>query len=166
MVAGRQRLELFCCKSTAVIGASRAPLKARGILVPRSGAAFGDIDNDGDLDVLITTNNGPAHLYRNGQLDGNRGIRVRLVGTKSNRDAIGASVRLYSGSESISRMVKSGPSYLSQSELPVTFGMGKRDIAERLVIHWPGGRTEEYKNLRAGRRYECVEAKGIRESGG
>jgi enediyne biosynthesis protein E4 len=129
------------------------------------GAAFGDFDNDGDPDVLITTNNGPAHLYRNDQLAGNRGIRVRLVGTKSNRDAIGASVRLSRGSESSSRMVKSGSSYLSQSELPVTFGMGKRDIAERLVIHWPGGRTEEYKNLRAGRRYECVEAKGIRESG-
>jgi len=129
------------------------------------GAAFGDFDNDGDLDVLITTNNGPAHLYRNDQLAGNRGIRVRLVGTKSNRDAIGASVRLYRGSESSSRMVKSGSSYLSQSELPVTFGMGKRDIAERLVIHWPSGRTEEYKNLRTGRRYECVEAKSIRESG-
>ena len=114
----------------------------------------------------MTTNNGPAHLYRNDQLAGNRGIRVRLVGTKSNRDAIGASVRLYRGSESSSRMVKSGSSYLSQSELPVTFGMGKRDVAERLVIHWPSGRTEEYKNLRAGRRYECVEGKGIRESGG
>jgi len=130
------------------------------------GAAFGDFDNDGDPDVLITTNNGPAHLFRNDQLAGNRGIRLRLVGTKSNRDAIGASVRLYRGSESSSRMVKSGSSYLSQSELPVTFGMGKRDIAERLVIHWPSGRTEEYKNLRAGRRYECVEGKGIRESGG
>jgi enediyne biosynthesis protein E4 len=130
------------------------------------GAAFGDLDNDGDPDVLITTNNGPAHLFRNDQLAGNRSIRLRLVGTKSNRDAIGASVRLYRGSESSSRMVKSGSSYLSQSELPVTFGMGKRDIAERLVIHWPSGRTEEYKNLRAGRRFECVEAKGIRESGG
>jgi hypothetical protein len=130
------------------------------------GAAFGDFDNDGDPDVLITTNNGLAHLFRNDQLAGNRSIRLRLVGTKSNRDAIGASVRLYRGSESSSRMVKSGSSYLSQSELPVTFGMGKRDIAERLVIHWPSGRTEEYKNLRAGRRYECVEGKSIRESGG
>jgi len=129
------------------------------------GAAFGDFDNDGDLDVLITTNNGPAHLYRNDQMAGNRGIRIRLVGTKSNRDAIGASVRLYRGSESSSRMVKSGSSYLSQSELPVTFGMGKRDIAERLLIHWPSGRIEDYKNLRAGRRYECVEGSGIHEPG-
>jgi hypothetical protein len=127
------------------------------------GAAFGDFDNDGDLDVLITTNQGPAHLYRNDQLAGNRSIRVRLVGTKSNRDAIGAAVRLYRGSESSSRMVKSGSSYLSQSELPLTFGMGTRDVAERLVIRWPSGLTEEHKNLRAGRRYECVEGTGIRE---
>jgi hypothetical protein len=62
-------------------------------------------------------------------------------------------------------MVKSGSSYLSQSELPLTFGMGKRDVAERFVIHWPSGRTEEYKNLRAGRRYECVEGKNISEAG-
>jgi hypothetical protein len=125
------------------------------------GAAFGDFDNDGDLDVLITTNNGPAHLYRNDQIGGNRGIRIRLVGTKSNRDAIGATVRIYFGNESSSRTVKSGSSFLSQSELPVTFGVGKRDVAERLVIHWPSGRTEEYKNLRVGKRYEAVEGKGI-----
>ena len=127
------------------------------------GAAFGDFDNDGDLDVLITTNNGPAHLYRNDQMGGNRGIRIRLVGTKSNRDAIGATVRIYFGGESSSRTVKSGSSFLSQSELPVTFGVGKRDVAERLVIHWPSGRTEEHRNLRAGKRYEAVEQKGIRQ---
>jgi hypothetical protein len=111
------------------------------------------------------TNHGPAHLFRNDQLAGNRSIRVRLVGTKSNRDAIGASVRIYRGGEVSSRMVKSGSSYLSQSELPLTFGMGKRDMAERMVIHWPSGQTEEHKNLRAGRRYECVEGKRIREAG-
>ena len=128
------------------------------------GAAFGDFDNDGDLDVLITTNHGPAHLYRNDQLAGNRSLRVRLVGTKSNRDAIGATVRIFYGGETSSRMVKSGSSYLSQSELPITFGLGRRDAAERLVIHWPSGASEEYRNLRSGRRYECVEGKGIRES--
>ena len=127
------------------------------------GAAFGDFDNDGDLDVLVTTNQGPAHLYRNDQQGGNRGIRIRLVGTKSNRDAIGATVQLYRGTECSSRMVKSGSSYLSQSEIPLTFGMGMRETAERVVIQWPSGRTEEYKNLRAGKRYECVEGKGISE---
>jgi enediyne biosynthesis protein E4 len=127
------------------------------------GAAFGDFDNDGDLDVLITTNQGPAHLYRNDQIGGNRSLRVRLIGTKSNRDAIGAMLRIECAGETSSRMVKSGSSYLSQSELPVTFGLGKRDVADRLTIHWPSGRTEEYKNLHTGRRYECVEGKGIRE---
>jgi hypothetical protein len=124
--------------------------------------AFGDFDGDGDLDILITTNNGPAFLFRNDQLVGNRSIRVRLVGTKSNRDAIGASVRIFHGGTSQSRLVKGGSSYLSQSELPVTFGVGKRDRVERLVIQWPSGQTEEYKDLATGRSYECVEAKGIK----
>jgi hypothetical protein len=125
------------------------------------GLAYADFDRDGDLDLLLTTNNGPAYLYRNDQLAGNHSIRFRLVGTKSNRDAIGATVHIVSGGLSQSRTVKSGSSYLSQSELPVTFGLEKRDRAERAVILWPSGRTEEFKNLAAGRRYECVEGKGI-----
>jgi hypothetical protein len=133
------------------------------------GLAYGDFDRDGDLDLLITTNNGPAYLYRNDQTAGNRSIRIRLVGTKSNRDAIGAVVKIFhatsngmsNAASSQSRLVKGGSSYLSQSELPVTFGLGKRDKIDRLVIEWPSGRTEEYKSLAAGRAYECVEAKGI-----
>jgi enediyne biosynthesis protein E4 len=125
------------------------------------GLAYADFDRDGDLDLLLTTNDGPAYLYRNEQLAGNRVIRFRLVGTKSNRDAIGANVRIFHGSTSQSRMVKGGSSYLSQSELPVTFGLEKRDRIDRAVFDWPSGRTEEYKNLNAGRCYECVEGKGI-----
>jgi len=125
------------------------------------GLAYGDFDRDGDLDLLITTNNGPAYLYRNDQTAGNRSIRVHLVGTKSNRDAIGTAAKIFHGTSSQARLVKGGSSYLSQSELPVTFGLGKRDKIDRLVIEWPSGRTEEYKNLAAGRAYECVEAKGI-----
>jgi hypothetical protein len=128
------------------------------------GLAFGDFDRDGDLDLLITTNNGPAYLYRNDQLAGNRSTRVRLVGTKSNRDSIGALLKLSCGGVTQSRLIKGGSSYLSQSELPATFGVGKNDHAERLVIEWPSGRTEEYKNLAAGRAYECIEAKGINSS--
>jgi hypothetical protein len=130
------------------------------------GAAFGDFDRDGDLDVLITTNQGPAYLYRNDQNNGHHAIRFRLAGTKSNRDGIGAMVRVTSGGETGSRMVKSGSSYLSQSEMPVTFGLGRRDTVELAVVHWPSGRVEEFKNLRAGRMYECVEGKGIRDTGG
>jgi enediyne biosynthesis protein E4 len=84
-----------------------------------------------------------------------------LVGTKSNRDAIGATVKIFHGGSSQSRMIKGGSSYLSQSELPVTFGLGKRDKVDRVVIQWPGGRTEEYKNLVVGRSYVCTESKGI-----
>jgi enediyne biosynthesis protein E4 len=127
------------------------------------GAAFGDYDNDGDMDVLITTNNGPAYLYRNDQLGGNRAIRFKLIGTESNRDAIGAAVRVSFDGQTSLRMVRGGRSYLSQSELPITFGIGKRDSVERVVIQWPNGRVEEFKNLKVG-RYDCVEGKGIRAS--
>jgi hypothetical protein len=130
------------------------------------GLAYADFDRDGDLDLLLTTNNGPAYLYRNDihsndPLAGNRGIRFRLIGTRSNRDAIGATVRITSGGLNQSRMVKSGSSYLSQSELALTFGLEKRDRVEHVVITWPSGRVEEFANLAAGRCYECTEGKGI-----
>ncbi len=130
------------------------------------GLAYGDFDRDGDLDLLLTTNNGPAYLYRSDVMNGNRSIRFRLVGTKSNRDAIGAAVRVIAGGITQLRMVKGGSSYLSQSELPLTFGIGKRDRIERVVIDWPNGRTEEYKDLVAGRRYEVTEGKGIKPQDG
>ena len=95
------------------------------------------------------------------QLAGNRSLRFHLVGTKSNRDAIGATVRIFHDGTSQSRLVKTGSSYLSQSELPVTFGVGKRDRVARVVVAWPSGRTEEFKDVASGRSYECVEGKGI-----
>ena len=128
------------------------------------GLAVGDIDRDGDLDVLLTTNNGPAYLYRNDQLSGNKSIRFQLVGTKSNRDAIGATVQIYYYGQIASRMVRSGSSYLSQSELPVTFGLGKQDHIERVVVSWPNGGSEEHANLGAGRAFQIVENKGITET--
>ena len=129
------------------------------------GAAWGDFDRDGDVDLLITTNQGPAFLYRNDVTNGNRSLRVRLIGTKSNRDAIGAVVRLTTPDGTQSRMVKSGSSYLCQSELAVTFGLGKRTNADRLVIEWPSGLVEDYKNLAAG-SYVCQETRGIQASTG
>jgi len=125
------------------------------------GAAYGDFDNDGDLDVLLTTNNGPARLYRNDIRNGNRSVRVRLAGTKSNRDGIGAIVKATVGSQVSTAIVRSGSSYLSQSELPVTFGLGPRDEADHLVIYWPSGRVEEHRNVRAG-RWLCTEGQGIK----
>jgi len=135
-------------------GGFSAPKVGRGL-------AVGDFDRDGDVDVLITTNNGPAYLFRNDQISGNHSIRFKLIGTKSNRDGIGAQVRIFSGGIAQSRVVRSGSSYLSQSEFPVTFGLGKQDSIERVVVEWPSGRTEEFKDLVVGRTYEITEAKGI-----
>jgi len=126
------------------------------------GLAVGDFDRDGDVDVLITTNDGLAYLFRADQTAGNRSVRLRLVGTKSNRDAMGARVKIFSGGVEQTRMVKSGSSYLSQSELPVTFGLGKRDRIERLVVDWPSGRTEEFKDLAAKKTYQVTETQGIK----
>ena len=128
------------------------------------GLAAGDFDRDGDVDLLMTTNNGPAVLFRNDQKTGNRSLRLRLVGTTSNRDAIGATIRIVHGGTSQSRMVKSGSSYLSQSELPVTFGVGTRDRIDRLVITWPNGKTEDFANVATGKAYDCTEGKGLSES--
>lgn len=126
------------------------------------GLAVADFDLDGDLDLLITENNGPARLYRNDLANGNRSIRFHLVGRKSNRDAIGATVRIVSNGKTQSRMVRSGSSYLSQSELPVTFGVGKEDQIDRVIVDWPSGQTEEYKNLKTGKSFQITENKGIK----
>jgi len=136
---------------------------AGGFEKPRvgRGLAYADFDRDGDLDILLTTNNGPAVLFRNEQLAGNRSVRFELQGTQSNRDAIGANVQIFAGDLRQSRMVRGGSSYLSQSELPVTFGLARRDRVDRVVIQWPSGRTEEYKNLQPPKVYKCLEGKGI-----
>jgi hypothetical protein len=136
------------------LGAFATPRVGRGL-------ACGDIDGDGDADLVMTTNNGPAVVFRNDVQPGYRSLRLRLIGTKSNRDAIGASVRVYHDGTSQSRLVKSGSSYLSQSELPVTFGVGRRDRVDRIVVDWPSGRTEEFARVASGRTYTCVEGKGL-----
>jgi len=140
---------------SARLGAAFAkPMVARG-------AAHGDYDNDGDLDVLVTTNNGPARLLRN---DGgtNRMVRVVLNGSTSNRDAIGARVRVMrDGGPSPWRMVKTGSSYLSQSEMPLTFGIGKDAKVNAIEVVWPGGRTERTAGAEAGSVVTIVEGKGV-----
>jgi hypothetical protein len=128
------------------------------------GLALGDFDRDGDLDLLMTTNNGPAYLFRNDQTAGNHSIRFHLIGTKSNRDAIGARVKIFAAGTMQSRTVKSGSTYLSQSELPVTFGLGKQDQIDQLIIHWPSGESEEFKNLPAGNLYQVTEKQSIKRN--
>jgi hypothetical protein len=128
------------------------------------GMAYADIDNDGDLDLVVTANNGSARLLRNDNGNQNDVLRVKLIGTKSNRDAIGAHITLTAANGlSETRMVKSGSSYLSQSELTMTFGLGKPGIAKglRLDIVWPSGRKESIPGIKSNQVLTIQEAKGI-----
>lgn len=103
------------------------------------GSAYADIDGDGDLDVLLLQTGGPPRLLRNDQALGHHWVRLKLVGTRSNRDAIGAEVTLRAGGRTQWRTVMPTRSYLSQSELPVTFGLGQADRVESVEIRWPSG---------------------------
>ena len=123
------------------------------------GAAYADIDKDGDLDVLITTNGGRAVLFRN---DGsaNHSLRVRLLGTRSNRDGIGAVVKLTAGEETQWQMLRSGSSYLSQSELILTFGLGQRTQADLLEVRWPSGQVDRLEKIAADQPIKIQEGGG------
>ncbi|MBZ5540965.1 MAG: CRTAC1 family protein [Acidobacteriia bacterium] len=127
------------------------------------GAAYADINNDGRLDLLVATNGGSPALFLN-QGGGNNSLRVKLVGTKSNRDGIGAVVRLTSGSAVQSQMLRSGSSYLSASELVLTFGLGTLSRADAIEIRWPSGQTDKLSNIAAGQTITVTEEKGITAS--
>ena len=126
------------------------------------GAAYADIDNDGDLDLLVTTNNGPARLLRNDGGNENRLLRVITIGSASNRNGIGAKVRLTLDNGKIQwSMVKTGSSYLSQSELPLTFGLGESTTIKSVEVTWPNGRLEKLPGGAANRVITVHEGKGI-----
>ena len=107
------------------------------------GSSYADIDGDGDLDVVLTESNGPPRLLRNDQALGHHWLRVRLVGRAPNRDAIGAEVELTAGGHVQRRLATPTRSYLSQVELPLTFGLGTQTAVERLRVVWPDGSAEE-----------------------
>jgi hypothetical protein len=124
------------------------------------GAAYADIDNDGFLDVLVTTNAGPAYLFHN-EGGTNHSLRIKLEGTKSNRDGIGALVRVSSGGDKQSKMLRSGSSYLSQSELVLTFGLGAQTKADNVEIQWPSGQVDKLSGIDAGQTVTVEEGKGV-----
>jgi hypothetical protein len=127
------------------------------------GAAYADINNDGRLDLLLSTNGGSVYLFRNEvptSSSANRSLRLKLVGTKSNHDGIGAVVRLSAGGETQTQMLRSGSSYLSSSELILTFGLAQHDKADNIEIRWPSGQVDHVTNVQAGRTITATEGKG------
>jgi hypothetical protein len=140
---------------TARMGAAfNRPVVARG-------AAFADYDHDGDLDIVVTTNDGPAYLFRNDGGNRNHWICIRLVGRKSNRDGIGAVVRVVSKSGKQWNMVRSGSSYCSQSDLALTFGLGSDPAVHAIEIEWPSGERQKLAGTAANQFLTIDETAGI-----
>jgi len=125
------------------------------------GAAYADYDRDGDLDIVVTTNDGPAYLFRNDGGNRNHWITMRLVGRKSNRDGIGAVVRVTSKSGKQWNMVRSGSSYCSQSDLALTFGLGSDSSVDSIEIEWPSGETQKLGGVPANQFLTIDETAGI-----
>jgi enediyne biosynthesis protein E4 len=144
----------FIDVSNDVGPALQKPIVARG-------AAYGDFDRDGDLDVLVTTNDGPAYLFRNDGGNRNHWLSVRTVGVESNRDGIGAVVQIESASGKQWSMVRSGSSYCSESDHALTFGLGQDKIVNSLEIEWPTGAKQKLTNIPVDQAVTIEQGKGI-----
>jgi hypothetical protein len=140
--------------STKVGAQFSQPLVARG-------AIYADFDHDGDLDVLLTNNGGPAKLFRNDGGNKNKWICIRTVGTKSNRDGIGAVVRIESASGKQWNSVHSGSTYASQSDLALTFGLAQDSVVKSISVEWPSGTKQSFSNVNANQFITIDETKGI-----
>jgi hypothetical protein len=127
------------------------------------GCAFGDFDNDGDVDVVVNNLDGPPSLLRNDGGGGNGSVLVKCVGTRSNRSAIGARVRVTSGGRSQIREVISGSSYYSQSDLRLHFGLGAAETVETLEVAWPSGLKDSASGLPARHLLVIQEGRGVVE---
>jgi hypothetical protein len=125
------------------------------------GAAYADIDNDGDLDLLLTTNGGPTVLFRNDGGNSNHSLRIKLVGTRSNRDGIGTMAVVKIGGDRQTEMLRSGSGYLSSSELVLTFGLGKAGQADEIELRWPSGQVDKLSRVAAGQTITVKEGSGI-----
>ena len=126
------------------------------------GAAYADYDSDGDLDILITTNDGPAKLLRNDGGNANNYLRVRLRGVKSNRSGLGTQLTLVSASGKQVQVVRGGSSYCSQSETVATFGLGQDSQVSSLEVRWPSGIVDQFKDLAPNHEIEVAEGEPLR----
>ncbi len=126
------------------------------------GAAYADYDGDGDPDILLTTNQGPAYLLRNDTPRRSHFLRLKLQGTRSNRDGIGARVRAYTAHGVVQRMVRTGSSYLSQSELTLTFGLGSATAIDKVQISWPSGTVDDMAGVAIDTTLVATEGQGVR----
>jgi enediyne biosynthesis protein E4 len=127
------------------------------------GCAFGDFDNDGDMDVIVNNLDGPPTLLRNDGGNKNNCIMVKCVGTRSNRSAIGTRVKVTSGNHSQIDEVMSGSSYYSQNDFRLHFGLGRASQVDRVEVSWPSGVKESFQNLPANHLFVLQETKGILE---
>ena len=127
------------------------------------GCAFGDFDNDGDVDVIVNNLDGPPTLLRNDGGNKNNWIMIKCIGTRSNRSAIGTRVKVTSGKHSQIDEVMSGSSYYSQNDFRLHFGLGRASQADRVEVAWPSGVKESFPNLPANHLYVVQETKGILE---
>jgi hypothetical protein len=117
------------------------------------GVAFGDLFNDGNMDILVNNNDGPPVLLRNGGVPGNHFLSLLLVGTRSNRDAVGARVDVTAPGLKLRSDVRSGGSYLSSSDIRLHFGLGPASQADRVTVRWPSGSKQQFGPLPADRFY-------------
>ena len=141
---------------TRLLGAAfNRPLMARG-------AAHVDVDGDGDLDIAVATLAGPAYLFRNDGGNRNNWLSVRAVGARSNKSALGAIVRVTSASGRQWQMVHSGSSYASQSDLTLTFGLGRDTRASNVDVTWPSGAVQTFTDVAANQRVVIDESSGLR----
>jgi hypothetical protein len=138
-----------------------------GITTPHSsrGCAFGDFDNDGDPDLLVMNMNEPPSLLRNDYAGPNHWLKVKLIGTKSNRTGLGARVVVTAGEHKMSRTVLSQASYYSHDDLRLHFGLGEETQADRIEIYWPGGSVEVIRNVRADQVVTVTEGSGVTKTG-
>jgi hypothetical protein len=125
------------------------------------GAAFADADNDGDLDIAITVNGGAARLLENSSLFDRNVLRVKTLGVMSNRDGIGARIEIHTDGRTRWNRVKTGSSYASQSELPVTFGLGTSTSVSTLRVDWPSGHVDTATNIDGTQTITVKEGVGI-----